>query len=153
MDPVDQMERPVRKGPPGYSLIEVMITVLVVSIISAIAIPNFFGALHRSRQRRTMADIRSLATAVESYQLDFSQAPQSADVVDLVAALQPFYMRVLPQKDAWGNDLDYRTDPETYTLESFGRDGVDGLDISLATRDDYDRDILLVNGIFLASPD
>src|SRR5688572_19993979 len=41
--------------------------VFVIGILAAIAIPNLLTAQHRSKQARTMADLRTIATAVEAY--------------------------------------------------------------------------------------
>ena len=57
----------------GTSIVVVIIALLVggffviaiIGIFSAIAIPNLLTAMQRSKQKRTMADMRSLATAVE----------------------------------------------------------------------------------------
>lgn len=142
-----------KTGNRGFTLIEVLIVVLIISIIASIAIPNFLGALQRSRQRRTMMDMRSLSTAVESYKIDFSTPPQVPDVPTLVALIQPLYIAQLPQVDAWGNNLDYTAGAEAYTLQSFGRDGADGTDITPQTKDQYDFDIVMFDGIFVASPE
>lgn len=47
----------------------------VVMILSAIAIPNFLEAQTRSKVSRTKADMRSLATAIESYNVDYNTYP------------------------------------------------------------------------------
>src|SRR5258708_6474882 len=44
-----------------------LFVVAIVGILAAIAIPNLLMAMQRSKQKRTMADIRSVATAVEAY--------------------------------------------------------------------------------------
>ena len=62
----------------GFTLIELLIVVAIIGIIAAIAIPNLLNAINRGRQKRTMADLRSLATAIESYQVDFNFYPKVA---------------------------------------------------------------------------
>src|SRR5437762_10551472 len=44
-----------------------LVVVAIIGILAAIAIPNLLTATQRSKQRRTMADIRSLAVAAEAY--------------------------------------------------------------------------------------
>src|SRR6185369_13273697 len=44
-----------------------LVVVAIIGILAAIAIPNFITATQRAKQKRTMADIRSVATAVEAY--------------------------------------------------------------------------------------
>ena len=65
----------------------------------------------------------------------------------------PDQANVVPTRDAWRNLYDYRAEGIRYTLESFGKDGVDGSDISVASRDDFTLDIVLADGRFTASPE
>jgi len=59
--------RSIRKG---FTLIELLIVVAIIAILAAIAVPNFLEAQVRSKVSRMRADMRSLATALESYMTD-----------------------------------------------------------------------------------
>jgi len=59
----------------GFTLIELLIVVAIISILAAIAVPNFLEAQTRSKVSRTKADMRSLSVAVESYILDNNRYP------------------------------------------------------------------------------
>ncbi len=59
----------------GFTLIELLIVVAIIGIIAAIAIPNLLNAIDRGKQKRTMADMRSIGTAVESYAIDSNIYP------------------------------------------------------------------------------
>jgi len=50
-------------------------------ILAAIAVPNFLESQVRSKVSRSKADMRSLATAIESYMVDNNQYPPSAEIL------------------------------------------------------------------------
>ncbi len=54
----------------GFTLIELLIVVAIIAILAAIAVPNFLEARVRSQVSRVQADLRSIATALESYRVD-----------------------------------------------------------------------------------
>jgi len=59
----------------GFTLIELLIVVAIIAILAAIAVPNFLEAQVRAKTSRVKADIRTLATAVESYMVDHGKPP------------------------------------------------------------------------------
>ncbi|MBN1475302.1 prepilin-type N-terminal cleavage/methylation domain-containing protein [Candidatus Sumerlaeota bacterium] len=58
----------------AFTLIELLIVVAIIAILAAIAVPNFLEAQTRAKVSRSMADMRSLATAVEAYRVDWNRA-------------------------------------------------------------------------------
>ena len=59
----------------GFTLIELLIVVAIIAILAAIAVPNFLEAQVRSKVSRCKADMRSMATAIESYYVDNNKYP------------------------------------------------------------------------------
>jgi prepilin-type N-terminal cleavage/methylation domain-containing protein len=66
----------------AFTLIELLIVVAIIAILAAIAVPNFLEAQTRAKVSRAKADIRSLATALESYSVDCNQYPPDITTVD-----------------------------------------------------------------------
>jgi type II secretion system protein G len=59
----------------AFTLIELLIVVAIIAILAAIAVPNFLEAQTRSKVSRTKADMRSVATALEAYEIDYNKYP------------------------------------------------------------------------------
>lgn len=68
----------------AFTLIELLIVVAIIAILAAIAVPNFLEAQVRSKVARVKSDQRSIATALESYIVDYNRAP--LDFTDWSAA-------------------------------------------------------------------
>lgn len=65
----------MRKRLKGFTLIELLIVVAIIAILAMIAVPNFLEAQTRSKVSRCQADMRSIATALESYFTDDNHYP------------------------------------------------------------------------------
>ena len=63
----------------GFTLIELLIVVAIIGILAAIAVPNFLNAQMRAKVSRTIADMKSLHTAMEEYRLDHNDYPPDYD--------------------------------------------------------------------------
>ena len=146
----------------GFSLIELLIVVAIIGILAAITIPNLLNALDRSKQKRTMADIRYVGTAVEEYAIDNTFYPAQASEADvaassLPAALDVYYIRTVPAQDGWTFPLRYASDQREYTIGSLAKDGASGGSLSLSgaggPTGDFDCDILFSHGTFIQWPE
>ncbi|MCX7045819.1 MAG: prepilin-type N-terminal cleavage/methylation domain-containing protein [Candidatus Sumerlaeota bacterium] len=65
----------LKKEDRGFTLIELLIVIAIIAILALIAIPNFLEAQTRSKVARVMADMRSMAVAVEAYYVDYNAPP------------------------------------------------------------------------------
>src|SRR4030042_4478353 len=126
------------KKQKGFTLIELLIVIAIIGIIAAIAIPNLFNALDRSRQKRSQADLRTWGSALGTYLVDWNfypfdptgpDAPIGPGVFlyDMIVAdkylEKPIYL------DAWGNYLRYSGGTDMisawgYTVASLGKGNI-----------------------------
>lgn len=152
----------------GFTLIELLIVVAILGIIVVIAVINYRNAIERARQRRTMADMRNISTAMEAYSTDFDRYPPAAgfsfpDGLDLPSTpvtparpyLEPTYLRVMPVSDGWNSWFLYGTTTRQsdYALRSAGREGSPESSPAFGPTTDFRNDIILVNGQFVQWPD
>src|SRR5947199_8503811 len=78
-----------RNRQKGFTLIELLIVVAIIGIIAALLIPNFLDALQKAKQKRTVADMRNVGTAMFSWltdQVGAAAAGQTATEIDLGSA-------------------------------------------------------------------
>jgi len=63
----------------GFTLIELLIVVAIIAILAAIAVPNFLEAQVRSKVSRVKNDLRTQATAIETYVIDNNKLCRDSD--------------------------------------------------------------------------
>lgn len=143
-----------RHAESGFTLLEVLVVAVVIGIIVSISFVSMIDALDRSKQRATMGDMRTISRAIETYNVDNSRLPSGASgIAGLNSVLVPYATSVLPNNDHWGNLYVYSESNGNYTIESYGKDGVDGTNISRSQALEFELDLVIYNGIFSATPE
>jgi general secretion pathway protein G len=137
-------------GAAGFTLIELLVVTVVLAILMGIAVASLAGALDKARQGATIADMRNLGTAIEAYDVDHGFPPVDDGLTfeEVSDFLRPYHNRLVPTNDHWGNQYTFVSDLMNYSLVSFGKDGLDGDDLTETTKKEFHRDIVYTNGEF-----
>ena len=163
----------------GYTLLEVLIVVAVISLVATILLPYFLDTLHKAKQKRTLADMHTVATAMTSWWIDQAGAAAAGRSVrlaeyppmshaELADVLFPVYLHELPEKDGWTHPYDYYwgnsgSDDDdggagwkvVMGIRSRGRDGeAQGTAYTWGDFQStlYDHDIVWADGVFVTWP-
>lgn len=165
----------------GFTLIELLVVVAIIGILAAVAIPNLLTAIQRSKQKRTMVDMRTIATAWEARATDHNRY-NAAGAISAIAvcsntitkgqlsgALEPTYIKLVPEHDGWDNELRFSADQPwndsknaaNYLIwsaakngDSAGQSGWDATASSLGgATTNFNDDILFSNGVFVQYPE
>lgn len=80
-----------RRTQGGFTLVELMVVMLIISVLAAIAIPAFIASIKSAREAVLKEDLHIMRQAIDSYTMDKEKGPQSLD--DLV---QGGYLKEIP---------------------------------------------------------
>jgi type II secretion system protein G len=64
-----------RRRPSGFTLVEVMIVIVAMSILAAVVIPQVQSALDDAKRSAMLTDLHILTKAIEHYRLDHDASP------------------------------------------------------------------------------
>jgi len=122
----------------GFTLIEILIVVVILSILAITVVPQFLDQPAKARVARAQADIQNLNKALSMYKLDnFSYPSTSQGLQALVSkpSGQPLAKNWKPGgyiehmiNDPWGNAYQYLNPGNHSAIDiySLGRDGQPG---------------------------
>lgn len=136
--PLQTAETYDHNGDEGFSLLELMVVVVIMSILALVIVPRIIDRPDQARAARVQSDLATLQNAVKLYRLDNLRYPTteqglqaliSAPVSEPVPKnwAQGGYIDRLP-KDPWGVEYQYLSPGvyEDFDIFTFGADGVPG---------------------------
>jgi len=130
----------VARARNGFTLIEILVVIAVISLLAALVAPNVFRNMGTAREGTARSQIEMLGAALDAYRLDNGRYPttdQGLAALYTEPAIEPRpsnwrgpYLRKEVPRDPWGNPYVY-TSPGTvssmgYDLVSLGADGAPG---------------------------
>jgi prepilin-type N-terminal cleavage/methylation domain-containing protein len=112
--------RPTRQS--GFTLVEIMIVVGIITLLAALAIPGFLRARKRAQASRIKDDLRLIEAAVDQYAIETQRQPGAVvSVADWTAYLKRETQLCATGKDVLGHDFGSQTvdqipivPPQTY---------------------------------------
>ena len=78
---------PAKKKLDGFTLVEVMITVVLVGILSAIALPNYSKQVQRTKQNEAVATLAQIQNTLAAYIDEFNLNPRGWKDLNDIAAI------------------------------------------------------------------
>jgi general secretion pathway protein G len=136
------------KRAAGFTLIEIMVVVVIISVLIGLVAPNILGRVDEARVTAAQTDIATMEQALEMYKLDNQHYPTTDQ--GLQALVQPPTTSPIPKKwnpagylkksalpqDPWGGDYQYLSPGSTgafdlYSLGADNREGGEGYDADI----------------------
>jgi hypothetical protein len=105
------------------ALIALLGSLILVPPIVEIVRFNVGAATSYAPGKRTVSDLRSLGSAIESQGTDAGSYPPGTSLEALTPLLVPSYIQAVPTRDGWTNPLRYEATAEGFCLGSPGEDG------------------------------
>jgi general secretion pathway protein G len=128
----------VPKSNPGFTLIEIVITLTIISILAAGSIYLLKGQVDSAKETRVDSDLAAIGIALQSYESRALRMPTTEQ--GLIALVEKPTTEPIPErwrsfmeevpKDPWGQPYKYRypavSSKKPYDVYSVGADGQDG---------------------------
>jgi len=122
----------------GFTLVEVLIVVLVISMLAAFVAPRFFRGLGRTRRDIARSKMAIIESGLGLFYRDCGRYPDDSEGLDvLIYAPEDAedkwngpYLKQSDLLDPWDNRYEYVEDgeinPGLFDLISYGADGQEG---------------------------
>ncbi len=121
------------KRKKGFTLLELLVVLVILSLLAALVIPRMMGTVDESKIKTAKIQLKEIKRALEMYKLDNGMYPTTEQGLEALVKEPEIppkpkhwkqYLETLP-KDPWGNDYIYiyPADNHPFELKSKGPDG------------------------------
>ncbi|GIW63089.1 MAG: hypothetical protein KatS3mg090_0915 [Patescibacteria group bacterium] len=99
------------KNSYGFTLIEILATIVIIGILATIAYVNYNNSILRSRDERRKLDLETIRTALEMYKANNDYYPNNLDT--LITPRPSPYLQQIPKdpSDSTGTTYKYGYNP------------------------------------------
>ncbi len=133
-----------RQHAAGFTLLEILLTIAVVSVVAAIAIPQYEGYVERARVAVAVSDITSMSVDIIRYMDDHNyNPPETLADVSMADKLDPWgrgyvYTPLVGVKGKGTARKDKKLNPlnSDFDLYSVGKDGDSKLPLTVKVSQD-----------------
>jgi general secretion pathway protein G len=125
-----------RNEESGFTLIELIVVLVILTMLAALVVPNVFKHLTQSKAQIARLQIAEFEGALQMFAFDVGRYPTNAEGLEALVSNPgnldpwkgPYLKKTLPM-DPWGKPYLYRfpgTHNNEFDLFSYGPDGVEG---------------------------
>lgn len=125
-----------RKSESGFTLIELIVVLVILTMLAALVVPNVFKHLAQSKTQIARLQITEFEGALQMFAFDVGRYPTTAEGLEALVSNPgnleswkgPYLKKTLPM-DPWGKAYVYRfpgTHNNEFDLFSLGPSGVEG---------------------------
>ena len=140
MDRGTKDRAPRHRARGGFTLIEILVVIAVISLLAALVAPNVFRHVGTAKDAAAKSQIEMLGAALDAYRLDNGRYPTTAQGLEALweeptAEPRPSnwrgpYLRKAVPPDPWNSPYLYASPgelhPNGYDLVTLGADGQPG---------------------------
>ncbi len=120
----------------GFTLIEVMVVMIIISLMVALVVPEVFKKFGKAKMSATYAQIELFGTALDSYRLDVGSYPTTSEGLQAMITKPsgaedwdgPYLKKLELPLDSWNHAYHYESPGShgEYDLYSLGKDNSEG---------------------------
>ncbi len=128
-----------KRGNKAFTLVELLVVIVILSMLAAFAAPKFFHYIGKSKKDLTKPSLAFVENAIERFAIDCQRYPDDSEGLEVLLVMPDDieegkwtgpYLKASQLNDPWGNPIDYQAEgeinPGSYDLISYGADGVEG---------------------------
>ena len=120
----------------GFTLLELLLVLAILVVLGGIVAVNVVGTGQAANVDATTAQLKMLKSNIDMYQIRMNSMPETlealrdgpSDAAKKAKWVAPIITEI--PKDAWGNELDFKVNGNSYEIRSPGIDG------QMSTEDD-----------------